>query len=163
MAEILRAGGAHPVAVSADAIQVYEGLDTLSAKPSPDQLERLEHRLLGCVPIDCEYSVGAYAAAAHREIDDLLTQGATPIVVGGTGLYLRAALTDLDLKPPPTPGLRAQLEQELAALGAGALHERLQPETAATRPSARPQADRAGARARDDGGGALPHVRPAVV
>jgi tRNA dimethylallyltransferase len=131
VAETLRAQGAHPVAVSADAIQVYEGLDTLSAKPSAEQLERLEHRLIGCVSIDREYSVAEYAAAAHAEIDALLEQGATPIVVGGTGLYLRAALTDLDLKPPPAPGLREQLEDELAALGAGALHERLRPETAA--------------------------------
>jgi tRNA dimethylallyltransferase len=131
VAEILRERGARPVAVSADAIQVYEGLDTLSAKPSPAQLERLEHQLVGCVPIDREYSVGEYAAAAHREIDALLAQGATPIVVGGTGLYLRAALTELDLKPPPDPELREQLERELAALGSGALHERLRPETAA--------------------------------
>jgi len=131
VAEMLRARGERPVAVSADAIQVYEGLDTLSAKPSPEQLERLEHRLVGYVPIDSEYSVAQYAAAAHAEIDDLLDEGATPIVVGGTGLYLRAALTDLDLKPPPAPGLREQLEEELATLGAGALHERLRPETAA--------------------------------
>jgi tRNA dimethylallyltransferase len=131
VAEVLRRRGEHPVAVSADAIQVYEGLDTLSAKPSPAQLERLEHRLIGYVPIDREYSVAQYAAEAHAEIDELLEEGATPIVVGGTGLYLRAALTDLDLKPPPAPGLREQLEQELATLGAGALHERLRPETAA--------------------------------
>jgi tRNA dimethylallyltransferase len=75
--------------------------------------------------------VGEYAVAAHAEIDALHAEGATPIVVGGTGLYLRAALTELELKPPPAPGLRAQLEEELAALGSGALHERLQPETAA--------------------------------
>jgi tRNA dimethylallyltransferase len=132
VADLLRARGERPVAVSADAIQVYEGLDTLAAKPEPEQLAQLEHRLISFVPVDREYSVAEYAAAAHREIDALAAGGATPIVVGGTGLYLRAALTELELKPPPEPGLRAQLERELVDLGAGALHERLRPETAAS-------------------------------
>jgi len=131
LAEILRTAGERPVAVSADAMQVYEGLAALTAKPSPEQVEALEHRLVGFVPVDTEYGVAEYASAAHAEIDALLEAGETPMVVGGTGLYLRAALTDLDLKPPPQPGLRAQLEREVEELGAGTLHERLQPETAA--------------------------------
>src|SRR5207253_7833743 len=88
VAEILRARGEQPVAVSADAIQVYEGLDTLSAKPSAAELERLEHRLMSFVSVDREYSVGEFATAAHLEIDALLEASARPIVVGGTGLYL---------------------------------------------------------------------------
>jgi tRNA dimethylallyltransferase len=131
LAEILRTAGERPVAVSADAMQVYEGLDSLTAKPSPEQLQALEHRLVGFVPVDTEYGVGEYASAAHAEIDALLEAGETPIVVGGTGLYLRAALTELDLKPPPQADLRAQLEREVEELGAGTLHERLRPETAA--------------------------------
>jgi tRNA dimethylallyltransferase len=131
LAEVLRTAGERPVAVSADAMQVYEGLAALTAKPSPEQVEALEHRLVGFVPVDTEYGVAEYASAAHAEIDALLEAGETPMVVGGTGLYLRAALTDLDLKPPPQPGLRAQLEREVEELGAGTLHERLQPETAA--------------------------------
>ncbi len=127
LAELLR--DRRPVGVSADAIAVYEGLDLLAAKPPDD---RLEHRMLSFVPIGEEFSVGQYSALAHREIDGLLAEGRTPIVVGGTGLYLRAALTDLDLRPPPEPDLRARLERELAEVGPASLHGRLSADTART-------------------------------
>jgi tRNA dimethylallyltransferase len=130
VAEILRERGEKPVALSADAIQVYEGLDTLSAKPTAAEEERLEHRLISFVPVDREFSAGEFAARAHREIDELLGAGQRPIVVGGTGLYLRAALTELDLKPPPPPLLRREIERELAEVGAARLHGRLQPASA---------------------------------
>jgi tRNA dimethylallyltransferase len=125
LAGLLRARGEDPVAVSADAIQVYEGLDTLAAKPSAEQLGRLEHRLISFVPVGEEYSVGQFYARAHEELDSLLAAGRRPIVVGGTGLYLRAALTRLDLKPPPPPGLREEIERELEAVGAERLHREL--------------------------------------
>jgi tRNA dimethylallyltransferase len=129
LADLLRARGEDPVAVSADAIAVYEGLDVLAAKPATD---RLEHRLVSCVPIEEEFSAGRFAGMAHAEIDRLLAEGRTPIVVGGTGLYLRAALTELDLRPPVEPDLRAGLERELAEVGPATLHGRLSPETAAS-------------------------------
>ena len=132
VADILRTRGADPVAVSADAMQLYEGLDTLASKPTPDEQQRLEHRLISFVPIDRESSAGEFAAQAHAEIDALLEAGRTPIVVGGTGLYLRAALTELDLKPPPPPLLRAEIERELAEVGPARLHGRLAPASAAT-------------------------------
>jgi tRNA dimethylallyltransferase len=132
VAQRLRSRGEHPVAVSADAIQVYEGLDTLAAKPSPAQRERLEHRLISFVPVDREFSVGEFAGAAHEEIDALLAAGARPIVVGGTGLYLRAALTELDLKPPAPPALREEIERELAEVGSHRLHARLGAASAAS-------------------------------
>ena len=128
LADLLRARGEEPVAVSADAIAVYEGLDVLAAKPATD---RLEHRLVSCVPITEEFSAGRFAALAHAQIDALLEQQRTPIVVGGTGLYLRAALTDLDLRPPAESDLRAGLERELAEVGPAVLHGRLSPATAA--------------------------------
>jgi tRNA dimethylallyltransferase len=128
LADVLRAHGQDCVAVSADAIAVYEGLDVLAAKPATD---RLEHRLVSCVPIEEEFSAGRFAELAHAEIDALLAEGATPIVVGGTGLYLRAALTDLDLRPPVERDVRAGLERELAEVGPAALHGRLSAETAA--------------------------------
>jgi tRNA dimethylallyltransferase len=128
LADALRARGEDPVAVSADAIAVYEGLDVLAAKPATD---RLEHRLVSCVPIDEEFSAGRFAVLAQAQIDGLLAAGRTPIVVGGTGLYLRAALTDLDLRPPPARDVREGLERELARVGPAALHERLSPGTAA--------------------------------
>jgi len=129
LADLLRARGEDPVAVSADAIAVYEGLDVLAAKPATD---RLEHRLISFVPIEEEFSAGRFAELAHAEIDGLLAEGWTPIVVGGTGLYLRAALTELDLRPPVEPDLRAGLERELAEVGPATLHGRLSPQTAAS-------------------------------
>ena len=63
------------------------------------------------LPVTETCSAGAYARLAHAEIDGLLAEGATPIVVGGTGLYLRAALADLALRPPPRPGVRERLDR----------------------------------------------------
>ena len=113
------------VAISADALQVYDGMPILTGAASEAERERLEHRLLGFVPIDRTFSVGEFMPLAHREIDDALAAGRTPIVVGGTGLYLRAALSQLDLRPPPPPDLRARLEQEADAIGPEAMHARL--------------------------------------
>jgi tRNA dimethylallyltransferase len=132
LAERLRERGATPVAVSADAIAVYEGLDVLAAKPAPEQLARLEHRLVSRVHVEQEFSAGRFAELAHAEIDRLLADGSTPIVVGGTGLYLRAALTELELRPAPDRALRERLERELTEVGPVALHGRLSAATAAT-------------------------------
>jgi tRNA dimethylallyltransferase len=144
IAEILRKRGEHPIAISMDAIQVYEGLDTLTAKPSEAELERLEHRLISFVPVEREFSVGEFAAGAHREIDAACGAGRQPVVVGGTGLYLRAALTELDLKPPAPPALRHEIERELAEVGPRALHARLgQAAAAAVHPNDRKRIVRA--------------------
>jgi tRNA dimethylallyltransferase len=116
---------ANAVAVSADALQVYEGLPILTGVASEDERTKLDHRLIGFVPINRTFSVGEYMPLAHREIDEALAAGRTPIVVGGTGLYLRAALCELDLKPPPPVDLRKRLEHEADTVGAVALHARL--------------------------------------
>jgi tRNA dimethylallyltransferase len=125
LAERLRARGERPVAVSADALQVYRGLETLTGVPTAREQARLEHRLVSILPVDARFSAGEYAQLAHAEIDGLLAAGARPIVVGGTGLYLRAALADLALRPPPPDELRARLEAELERSGPEALHQRL--------------------------------------
>jgi tRNA dimethylallyltransferase len=125
LADRLRARGERPVAVSADALQVYQGLETLTGVPTADERRRLEHRLVSILPVDARFSVGEYAELAHAEIDRLLAQGARPIVVGGTGLYLRAALADLDLRPAPPEEVRARWEAELQRIGAPALHSEL--------------------------------------
>jgi tRNA dimethylallyltransferase len=122
LADRLRDAGERPVAVSADALQVYRGLETLTGVPTPAERARLEHRLVSILPVDARFSVGEYAALAHAEIDALLAQGARPIVVGGTGLYLRAALADLDLRPAPPDEVRARWEAELERRGSEALH-----------------------------------------
>ncbi|MGI8622197.1 MAG: isopentenyl transferase family protein, partial [Solirubrobacteraceae bacterium] len=106
LAEQLRAEGEDPVAVSADALQLYAGLEILTGAASATERERLEHRLVGIVPVTETSSAGRYAQFAHTEIDGLLAAGRRPIVIGGTGLYLRAALADLELRPPPDPALR---------------------------------------------------------
>jgi tRNA dimethylallyltransferase len=118
----LRELGEQPVAVSADALQVYEGLGTLTGVATRDQRRELEHRLISVVPIDASFSAGQYAELAHAEIDSLLAAGRRPIVVGGTGLYLRAALTDLSLKPPPPEGVRERWTAELERQGPRELH-----------------------------------------
>jgi tRNA dimethylallyltransferase len=102
LAELLRGRGEDPVAVSCDALQVYEGLGVLTGVASEAQQARLEHRLVGFVPVTRPFSVGDYMRVAHSEIDAALAAGRQPIVVGGTGLYLRAAVAELSLvKAPP--------------------------------------------------------------
>ena len=125
LAERLRETGENPVAVSADALQVYEGLETLTGVALPTERAALEHRLVSFLPIDATFSAGQYAQLAHAEIDGLLASGRRPIVVGGTGLYLRAALTELDLRSPPAEGLRERLTAELERSGAQSLHATL--------------------------------------
>src|ERR687886_1017016 len=91
--------------VSADAMQVYRGLPLLT--------NQSEHpaRLVGIWPLEHEASVGEYARLAHAAIDEILAAGRTPVVAGGTGLYLRAALADLRLPPPPEPGRRERWQE----------------------------------------------------
>ena len=122
LAARLRDLGESPVAVSADALQVYRGLQTLTGAADAAQRAGLEHRLLSFLPVDATFSAGQYADLAHAEIDALLAEGRRPIVVGGTGLYLRAALTELSLRPPPAEGLRERWLAELTQRGPQALH-----------------------------------------
>lgn len=102
LAEELRRHGEDPLAISCDALQVYEGLSVLTGAATAVEQEKLEHRLVGFVPVTERFNVGDYMPLAHAEIDAALAVGRLPIVVGGTGLYLRAALADLSLvKAPP--------------------------------------------------------------
>lgn len=90
------------VAISCDALQVYEGLGTLTGVATAEEREKLEHRLIEFVSITQPFSVGDYMPLAHAEVDEALEAERQPIVVGGTGLYLRAALAELSLvKVPP--------------------------------------------------------------
>jgi tRNA dimethylallyltransferase len=123
LADLLRERGENPVAISADSMQVYEGLGTLTGAASPEEQRRLEHRLLGSVPITQSYSVGEYMQRAHAEIDAALAGGRRPIVVGGTGLYLRAALTELELRPPVDPEIRARIAARIGSEGVEALRQ----------------------------------------
>lgn len=105
--------------ISADAMQVYEGLPILTNRsPHPEML-------VGIWPLTHEASVGEYAPLAHAAVDDVLAAGRTPVVAGGTGLYFRAALAELELPPPPAEGERERWEQVYEEAGADAAHERL--------------------------------------
>lgn len=125
LADLLRDLGEDPVAINCDSIQVYEGLEVISGAASARDRARLEHRLLSFVPVSEEFSAGRFGQAAHREIDSALEAGRRPIVVGGTGLYLRAALTDLEMLPPVDPDLRREVEAEVERRGPGAVHAEL--------------------------------------
>jgi tRNA dimethylallyltransferase len=106
-------------AVSADAMQVYKGLPILTNQsPNPE-------RLVGIWPLSHVASVGEYAPLAHAAIDEVLAAGRTPLVVGGTGLYFRAALAELELPPAPSPGARERWEHLYDEVGADEAHARL--------------------------------------
>lgn len=95
--------------VSADAFQVYEGLDLLSAKPSNRQRERVRHHLMGIVPLTCSYDARQYGEHAREAIARVNRAGKVPLVVGGTGFYLQALTSRLPDLPAPDPKLRARL------------------------------------------------------
>jgi tRNA dimethylallyltransferase len=109
LAELLRERGEDPVAINCDALQVYEGLDVLTGTATAEEQARLEHRLLSFVPVTEDFSIGDYMPLAHREVDGALEAGRTPIVVGGTGLYLRAAVADLSLEKVPAESENSEL------------------------------------------------------
>jgi len=130
LARMLREGGQDPVAINCDSIQVYQGLEVISGAASEEERRELEHRLLAFVPVTEEFSAGKFGEAARGEIDAALEAGRRPILVGGTGLYLRAALSDLEMKPPVDQDLRETVESEIASRGADALHAELPAELA---------------------------------
>jgi tRNA dimethylallyltransferase len=105
--------------VSADAMQLYEGVPILTNQsPNPE-------RLVGIWPLSLTASVGEYAPLAHAAVDEILEAGRTPLVVGGTGLYFRAALAELELPPAPEPGARERWERVYDEDGAAVAHARL--------------------------------------
>ena len=105
--------------VSADSAALYRGLEILTAAPAPGT------RLVGVVDLDHDVSVGEYQRLAHAAIDDVLASGRTPVVVGGTGLYLRAALAELELPPAPPRGARERWERLYDRVGGDGAHAAL--------------------------------------
>jgi tRNA dimethylallyltransferase len=101
LAKLLRERDEDPVAINCDALQVYEGLEVLTGTASAAEQAVLPHELLGIVPVTEAFSIHEYMPLAHAAIDRALDEGKTPIVVGGTGLYLRAAIADLSLRRVP--------------------------------------------------------------
>jgi tRNA dimethylallyltransferase len=109
LARLLRERGEDPIAINCDALQVYEGIDVLTGAATAEEQGVLPHELLGIVPVTEDFSIHEYMPLAHRAIDEALGAGKTPIVVGGTGLYLRAALADLSLKKVPAFDEKSEL------------------------------------------------------
>jgi tRNA dimethylallyltransferase len=112
LARLLREAGEDPVAINCDALQVYAGLDVLTGAATAAEREVLPHELLGIVPVTEDFSIHEYMPLAHAAIDAALAARRTPIVVGGTGLYLRAALADLSLRKVPAFSEESELWSE---------------------------------------------------
>jgi tRNA dimethylallyltransferase len=110
--------------VNADSMQLYRGMDVGTAKLTVAERGGVPHHLLDVWDVRHPASAADYQALCRGVVDGLLARGVTPVLVGGSGLYLRAALDDLRF-PGTDPQLRARLEEELARDGAGALHARL--------------------------------------
>ncbi len=113
--------------VSADSRQIYRGMDVGTGKPTPDQLARVRHHLIDRVDPDQAYTLAEYQADAYAAIADIFARGKQPLLVGGTGLYVRAVTEGLQIPTvPPNPVLRAQLEERAAREGGGKLYDELQ-------------------------------------
>ena len=110
--------------VNADSMQLYRGMDIGTAKPDLAEREGVPHHLLDLWHVREAASVAEYRDRARAEIDRLRAAGVVPLLVGGSGLYLRAVLDELEF-PGTDAAVRARLEEELADVGAAALHERL--------------------------------------
>jgi tRNA dimethylallyltransferase len=110
--------------VNADSMQLYRGMDVGTAKLSPAERRGVPHHLLDVWSVRETASVADYQSRARSVVDELRAAGRVPVLVGGSGLYVRAVLDRLDF-PGTDPDRRAALEAELAELGSGRLHERL--------------------------------------
>ncbi|MBI0298439.1 tRNA (adenosine(37)-N6)-dimethylallyltransferase MiaA [Streptomyces sp. PRKS01-29] len=110
--------------VNADSMQLYRGMDIGTAKLTEDERQGVPHRLLDIWDVTQTASVAEYQRLARAEMDRLLDQGRIPVLVGGSGLYIRGAIDALEF-PGTDPVVRARLEAELEERGSGALHARL--------------------------------------
>ena len=120
--------------VSADSRQVYRGMDAATGKPTAEERRALGHHLLDLIEPGERYHAARFRLDAKAAIDTIRSAGRLPVVVGGTGLYVRALLRGLDPAPPADAALRARLEATARAKGAAALHRQLaalDPESAA--------------------------------
>jgi tRNA dimethylallyltransferase len=112
--------------VSADSRQVYRGMDMATGKPSPEVRRAVAHHLVDVVDPDDRYQAARFREDAAAAIESIRARGFLPVVVGGTGLYVRALLRGLDPAPPADPAFRRELASIAAAEGRASLHARLQ-------------------------------------
>lgn len=121
--EVARALGGE--IVSADSMQVYRHMDIGTAKPTAEEQAAVRHHLIDVVEPDEPFDAAAYLAGGRRALVDLRQRGKVPVVVGGTGLYIKALLYGLFQSHARDPDVRARLRAEAEALGTAALHARL--------------------------------------
>lgn len=110
--------------VSIDAMQVYRGMDIGTAKPTEAERDQVVHHLIDLVDADESFTVAQFQAEYRRVLESIVQRAGVAVLVGGTGLYLRAIVDDLHL-PGTWPEVRARLEDEAARVGPRVLHERL--------------------------------------
>jgi tRNA dimethylallyltransferase len=112
--------------VSADSRQVYRGMDIGTDKPTAEERQRVPHHLVDIVDPDEEFTLARYQDMAHAAIDDMLTRDRVPLLVGGTGLYIKAVVEGWSIpRVSPNEALRAELYREAEVEGGEALHARL--------------------------------------
>ncbi len=121
--------------VSADSMQIYEGMDISTAKPTPEEMNGIPHHLIGFLPRDMAFSVAEYVELAGKAIKDISDRGKLPIIVGGTGLYIDSLVENIKF-PDITSDekVRKRISNDIETLGVDAVFERLKecdPETAA--------------------------------
>ncbi|MDH6576534.1 tRNA (adenosine(37)-N6)-dimethylallyltransferase MiaA [Kitasatospora sp. MAP5-34] len=110
--------------INTDSMQLYRGMDIGTAKLTQEERGGIPHHLLDIWDVTEAASVAEYQRLARAEIDRLLAAGRTPVLVGGSGLYVRAAIDEMEF-PGTDPAVRARLDEELTEAGSGALHLRL--------------------------------------
>ena len=99
--------------ISADSMQIYEHMDIGTAKPMPEEMENIPHHMVGCVSPFENYSVSRYVEEAGAVADDIIARGKTPVIVGGTGLYIDALLAGREFAPQPSSEkIRAEIESQ---------------------------------------------------
>lgn len=112
--------------VSADSMQIYDGVSVGTARPTAEEMQGIPHHLLGFVPLREKYSVAQYLEDAHRVFDDVYERGSVPVMCGGTGLYIQSFLENRQLfEEEPNPELRKRYAAICEEQGAGVLLERL--------------------------------------
>jgi len=114
----------HGEIINADSMQLYKGMDIGTAKLSKNERQGIEHHLIDIMTVTEESSVAQYQAQARAKIDELISKGIPAIVVGGTGLYVKAILDELNF-PDTNEEVRARLQRESESTGAMALHAKL--------------------------------------
>lgn len=124
LAERLARAGRPAEIVNADAMQLYRGMDIGTAKLSPEERRGIPHHMLDVLDVTTESTVAGYQADARAAVEDIIARGSTPILVGGSGLYVASVIYDFQF-PASDKAVRARLEAELESHGPGELFRRL--------------------------------------